>query len=63
LISPLFETFTLDDTVLKNATDLDLTIIDFLDTLALNFIFEPHTIIFLVVCDLFIFALAMELTI
>ena len=63
MIFPLFEAFPLDHTIFKDTSDLNLPIVDLLDSLALNLILKPHAIIFLVISDLFIPTLAMELPI
>lgn len=63
LAFPFFETFAVNDTLLKVAADFYLPVAHFLYALAFDFIFVPHTIVFLLICDLTVFSSTVELAV
>ena len=62
-ICPLFKSFSWNMALVKNTTNLDLTIINFLGAQTFDFIFEPLALIFLLIGWLLVFTLTMELSI
>ena len=63
VVSPLFESFSINMAPFKITANLDQAIIHLFYALALDLILGPHAIILLPVCRLLILAFAMELSI
>ena len=61
--TPPFESFAVDLTLVKYATDFNKSILNSFYSLALNFILVPHSIILLLQLRLFIFTVTMKLAI